>query len=50
MTGHDRPESLVTMDRNTQPLKHRRILFCMRVEKAGDGGFACVRFPALGFA
>lgn len=24
-------------------LKHQRISFCMRVEKAGDGGFACVR-------
>lgn len=24
-------------------LKHQRISFCMRVEKAGEGGFACVR-------
>lgn len=24
-------------------LKHLHISFCMRVEKAGDGGFACVR-------
>ena len=24
-------------------LKYQRISFCMRVEKAGDGGFACVR-------
>jgi hypothetical protein len=24
-------------------LKHQHISFCMRVEKAGDGGFACVR-------
>jgi hypothetical protein len=30
-------------------LKYQRISFCMRVEKAGDGGFACVQdFPRSG--
>lgn len=42
-----RPGMPVALARFT--LKYQRISFCMRVEKAGDGGFACVRdFPRSG--